>query len=266
MSHLVKPPLGTLPIIGHPLAQGLVGCWLMNEGGGNMIYDLSGNGNDGTLKGNTHWVPGKYGSCLDFPGDGDYVNVPKDTTLDIDTVFTISFWVFFDGANGCYILNNYQDGSGRSILIHSDTDGSDQSIEVHIDDGSDVTGGQAVDGVSRNEWHHIVVTRNRGVEDCKSYLDGVATTTFTDNTAGTVVSDLDWTFGAQSSATSKQELNGKIDNVMIFDRALSASEIQQLYCDPFCMFNRRFIELWTGATSSGITPTEQNAIFFGCNF
>ncbi|MFB0523909.1 MAG: hypothetical protein ACETVZ_00085, partial [Phycisphaerae bacterium] len=52
----------------HPFARGLIGYWIMNEGGGSKVFDLSGNDNTGTFVGNTAWAAGKFGSCLSFDG------------------------------------------------------------------------------------------------------------------------------------------------------------------------------------------------------
>ena len=52
MGHILKPRLGLRLNHNHPLAQGLVGCWVMNEGGGDKVFDLSGNGKAGTFSGN----------------------------------------------------------------------------------------------------------------------------------------------------------------------------------------------------------------------
>jgi len=73
---MLKPPLGSLPNFGHPLTRGLVGLWLMNEGGGNIVQDLSGNGYIGTLNDVT-WQAGLSGTTTLFPGvSGDYINIP----------------------------------------------------------------------------------------------------------------------------------------------------------------------------------------------
>jgi len=71
----IKPRLGTPLNKGHRLSKGLVGCWLMNEGCGGEVFDLSGNKNTGTLSGDTAWAAGKHGSCLSFDGNGDYVTL-----------------------------------------------------------------------------------------------------------------------------------------------------------------------------------------------
>ena len=57
-----KPILGRGINWGDPLARGLVGYWLMNEGVGNKVYDLSGNGRTGTISG-ALWTAGKFGRC-----------------------------------------------------------------------------------------------------------------------------------------------------------------------------------------------------------
>ncbi len=72
-----KPPLGTPINWGHPLAQGLVGCWLMNEGGGLYAFDSSGRNNKGALTNLPLWYPGKSGTALSFDGSYDHV----DTTI-----------------------------------------------------------------------------------------------------------------------------------------------------------------------------------------
>ena len=53
----VKPPLGVRVNSRHSLADNLAGYWLVNESGGNTIYDLSGNGNNMTNSGGT-WITG----------------------------------------------------------------------------------------------------------------------------------------------------------------------------------------------------------------
>ena len=77
----------------HWSTDGLVGCWLCNEGGGNTIFDLSGNGNHGSFTG-TVWGTGRDGPALDFDGD-DYVSVGSDSSIDISLFSELSIlaWV-----------------------------------------------------------------------------------------------------------------------------------------------------------------------------
>ena len=73
---LIKPIKSSIVNPTHPLAKGLVGCWLLNEGTGNKISDLSGHGNSGTIYGSPAWSAGPTGGCLEFVnGNSQYVNL-----------------------------------------------------------------------------------------------------------------------------------------------------------------------------------------------
>ena len=87
----VKPYRGTPLNKNHPLARGLAGCWVMNEGTGFKVFDLSGNGNTGTMTGmtNSDWVPGTDGYALDFDGTDDYIAVGDRSSLQFSDAFTI---------------------------------------------------------------------------------------------------------------------------------------------------------------------------------
>ena len=61
--------------------QSLAGAWLFDEGAGNTVSDISGNSNDGELKGNPGWSEGQFGKALDFNGSSDYVEVPDSESL-----------------------------------------------------------------------------------------------------------------------------------------------------------------------------------------
>ena len=63
---IIKPVLGTRLDSRHPLSQGLVGCWLFNEGAGTSVADLSGNNKYGTLIGTAGWRPTEKGMALDW--------------------------------------------------------------------------------------------------------------------------------------------------------------------------------------------------------
>jgi len=78
----LKPVRGIRLNKSHPLVRGLVGCWLFNEGSGNIVQDSSGNGNTGSLIADTHWVPGKSGPALDFDGTGDNVEIAHNDILN----------------------------------------------------------------------------------------------------------------------------------------------------------------------------------------
>ena len=84
---------------GHRLTQGLVGWWLFNEGGGTIIHDYSGRGNDGELKNmdpDTDWViggnPRISGYVPDFDGDDDYCEITTGIPFFDGANFSASWW------------------------------------------------------------------------------------------------------------------------------------------------------------------------------
>jgi len=129
---LVKPPLGVQLIPGHPMNRGLVGWWLMNEGTGGTIYDLRGNGNYGTLEGDTHWVSGQHGPCLSFDGGGDYVDVTSSSLLSLPQTFnfTLTFW-----------FNAYNNQSDKAAFAFS---GPTDDLVFYPNDSANGSGGTRV--------------------------------------------------------------------------------------------------------------------------
>jgi prepilin-type N-terminal cleavage/methylation domain-containing protein len=74
-------------------AQGLVGYWPFDEGSGTIAKDYSGNGNDGTLVNGPTWVDGKVGKALSFDGVDDYVQIPLGTG-SLGQGYTILAWFY----------------------------------------------------------------------------------------------------------------------------------------------------------------------------
>ena len=78
-----KPLLGTSLDWNHPLSEGLIGCWVMNEGAGNKIYDLSGSGIHGVITGGI-WV----GQGINFNGSSDFISAGNALGGSVRTVFS----------------------------------------------------------------------------------------------------------------------------------------------------------------------------------
>lgn len=218
-----KPMLGRQINWSHPSAKGLVGCWLMNEGSGNKVLDLSGNGWDGTFQNDTHWVPGKFGSALDFDGTGDYVS----TNLAVGTTMYVSFWVKPDVIN----IDKAVMFSWRGVYLDSVMFYSSKWNFWSSGGGFDINPASPTPVVGK--WHHVVAGFETGVA-AYLYVDGQLIGSDSSITTPTinVVS-----FGG---TTQGDCLNGQIDNVMVFNRVLSASQIAQLYQNSFYMFEPSF--------------------------
>ena len=232
-----KPMYGVLLNPYHPLARGLVGCWLFNEGGGNVVYDLSRHGNHGLLGGGTAgycpaWITGKFGSALSFDGENDYVDCGNDESLNPSDEITIEAWIKISALPS----------HGKAIVAKvGPAPSHDQYHFVLKTDGHIFWTTNERDAwtisnstISTNQWIHIAVTAISG-SNRKIYINGRLDknhdTTYTfDSTTNTAKIGYSDRFGSESY------FNGIIDEVRIYNRALSAAEIWQLYTDPFCKF------------------------------
>ncbi len=240
---LPKPTRGIRLNKSHPLARGLVGYWLFNEGSGNKVFDLSGNRNTGTLVADTHFVPGKFGPALSYDGTGDSVVMGAVNTFG-DTDYTLVVWVKLSAKASVYAVI----GKGKNALA-----GGADSIEYAVayssgDDRwrftiADQTNYQhllanTLGSPSIGVWYQVVcihsATENKVYIYINGKLDNSAATTVTPSSSTGSFNIGSWDL----DSVNDRNLNGQIDHAMICNRALSASEIALLYREPFCMFDR----------------------------
>lgn len=243
-----KPLLGISLNGDHDLSRELVGVWLFNDRPGvvGKTYDLSGNGYDMTLVGAADSVSGRFGNALNFNGDGsgDYATTPSAVVTGPPCTFVC--WARPDtlAENENRMVTVTVDGASTDVLGIL-LDGPSDKLQVQHYDG-DGDGAFSTKTMVANQWHHCVGVF---VSDSSriAYLDGVAgpeNTDVQDALTGLDVTDigaLSWTGGRI------QEWAGQIDNVTIYDRALSASEIAQLYANPFSMFEQERLPIATAA-------------------
>ena len=223
----VKPMLGQQINWGNPLTKGLVGYWLMNEGGGSKIYDFNENRkNIGTIT-NAIWVPGKFGSCLNFDGTGDYVSISGPTVPGGNAPFTFLAWIY-PSSNTAISDSIIWDLTDQNLLRISESGTTQAQVVFNAFTTNDrVSSGTGT--ITLNAWNQVV-----GLYDgsqMKIYTNGLfrAAVTPTGTYAASTMSRIG-TRGATN------DFDGKIDSVMCFNRALSASEIAELYREPFAMF------------------------------
>ena len=215
----------------------LAGWWRFDEGSGSTVYDRSGNGNDGTLNGDPQWVAGKIGGALGFDGRGDYVDCGNDASLDITDKVTIAVWVKTnDAGNGQH--NPYVTKGDCSYAIKHHIS---NSIEFFIyDDGDWHVVHFPVDGSFNDVWHHLAGTYDG--TNLKLYIDGTleATTAYTGSIANNVFS-----VNIGRNAQTERFYKGAIDDVRIYNRALTQDEIAAIYACEI-----------TSETTSEITDVE----------
>jgi len=220
------PAIAKAAILSKPANNlGLVGYWAMNEGNGTIAGDKSGNGNNGTLTGATipTWADGKRGKALNFDGSASYVDVGNRSNLKQTGDFTVSAWVFrttqtyptLIGWDASYLTNAY-------YLVYYTTD---NSWHTQTGGGSSVTIGG---NTTSDTWHYLTVVFDKTNSKVRLYLDG-SLDTATDKSISISYSDAtDFQIG-KNVAGGTQNWKGSIDDVRIYNRALSATEVAALY-------------------------------------
>ena len=216
------------------LNDGLVAYYPFN---GNA-NDESSNENDGTVNGAT-LIKNRFGSAdsaYSFDGVDDYIDV-GDIDI-IDTPISISSWINILGNNGEY----------RAIVAKRGS-GSDYNYDLTIlpmneiyfawSVGSSQNRIDTTSSLNNDRWYHVVlVYKNDGIAVPQIYVNGVETITdlYTgSNTSHLEESSANTLIGADFIGYPKEFFNGSIDDVRIYNRALSDSEIQQLYTMNDCV-------------------------------
>ncbi|HEV8725280.1 MAG TPA: LamG-like jellyroll fold domain-containing protein [Candidatus Binatia bacterium] len=210
------PPNG-----GTPVGQGLVAHWTFDEGSGTTASDASGNGNTATLINGPVWSAGKVGSALYFDGIDDNLVVANSSSLNLSGSFTLSAWV-----NPASAFTDF-----RSILVKNYTYYLYASVAGYCGSGNPLGGfAVSVDNtvcqaspLPANTWIHIALTYDGST--LTLYRNGVAVA----NAAAAGALSLT-TETLQIGASQYGEyFQGLIDEVRIYNRALTATEIQAFY-------------------------------------
>lgn len=207
------------------ISSGLVLRHQFEENSGSTAYDATSNDNDGTLTNGPTWdadsAVGSY--SLDFTvdsGGNSYVSVPDDTSLDISGDFSVAFWYnSTDPTTGIrQLIEQYSAGDGFYIAKNTAGD-----LQFLVDGDSSIVAHSYSSGwITDGNWHHVVAIRSG--DNFQMYVDGVA------NTASTVaVGVVTSTQPLLIGGTSSSDFDGKLDDVRLYTRALSSSDVTELY-------------------------------------
>jgi hypothetical protein len=202
---------------------GEIGWWKLDDGSGNVAKDSSRlNGNNGKLVNGPEWVKGRRGGALKFSGN-QYVslgNIFQGSYKEI----SIACWIK-------HPRSSWQDVVERSIWDNPD------GIALDMDyNGTSVSFGhygtvnfvQSHANVQDDRWHYVVGTMHQSGSRyiyC-IYVDGKLDNTAI-GSAGIEATSNGWSIGARYDGNWSYQ--GLIDDVRIFDRALTSHEVQKLY-------------------------------------
>ena len=238
------------------LKKGLV-LWLkLDEGSGNITYDYSGYGNNGSLytggeDSNTKWVDGKLGKALEFDGSNDWVKILDSESLKPSSEITISAWIYINSVAGgldwnCILMKGSWANNGYGFLFQ----------DAAVNNGGGILrfylpGIGTIDSTPNpfetGKWYHVVGTYDGSYmkiyinsNEVRSVYSGNSLTPTTHNLFIGRNNGVDYPF------------NGTIDEVRIYNRALSEAEIKALYYEGLTnKFNVTFYMLNEGIADLG---------------
>src|SRR3989344_1327302 len=225
------------------LNSGLVGHWTFDGADTNWttntVVERSDNGNTGAMPNmstSTSPAKGKIGQALNFDGVNDKVVVNHSSSINLNNAATFSLWIkalpqmqdpwanFVQKGNG---------GSGGGSLFFGAANNT-TNVHIRVDTPSDFNRNDQISNVLDGNWHYVSVTFESGT--VKMYKDGLQTGSFSyihgsgfGNTSNVFLG---------SAYGSQDFLLGLIDEVRIYNRALSASEVKALYNQSASKINK----------------------------
>jgi hypothetical protein len=202
-----------------PASSGLVGAWGFNEASGSTAADASGNGNAGTIANATHTTTGKFGGALSFNGTNASVTIPDSASLDLTSGMTLEAWVDPTAVGSAW----------RSVILKEQP--ADLIYALYAGNAkqkaaTDVftTADKQLSGTTNtplNTWTHLAATYDGAT--LRLYVNGV-------QKASKAVT------GAIKTSTGNLRIGGnsiwgewfagQIDEVRVYDKALTAAQIQ----------------------------------------
>lgn len=260
-----KQPESTTELSSHPVNQGILACYLFNEGTGNL-RNLANEKLPGILTNGPAWGVSGFGRCLSFDGTDDYVNC-GDVSTNASTVgnkITLLAWI--------KPTNLGSSGITSDVPIASKDDSlgaSSQREWIWAFEGSNGLILRTIGGNNSpqpnvwtaNEWQQAAIVWNVGT-NVVTYRNGIeiATTALTDTSPnGTFRLEI----GAWSTSSTPEFFEGEIGFFGVWQRGLSPSEIQNLYENPYLGLKSRrrwvpvVIQSGETVSLSGVSGTGQ---------
>ncbi|HJV36614.1 LamG domain-containing protein, partial [Geomonas sp.] len=195
---------------------GLVAAYSFNEGTGTTVADKSGNGNSGTLT-NTTWTTGKYGNALSFNGTSSMVTVKDSTSLHLSTGMTLEAWVMPTKISSVWQDVIYKGNDAFYLEATSPT----YSEPVGSANSSTSYRVYGTSALTANTWAHLAAT-----------FDGTTSRLYVN---GALVASKSQSVPIPSSTSPLQIggdslygewFSGKIDEVRVYNKALTQTQIQ----------------------------------------
>lgn len=214
--------------------EGLILFYDFPEDNGNMTTDYSTGTHPGTFVNTPTWVPGKCGPGLSFAAaSSEYIDPANDPVVGALNAKTIMMWAKVTDTNNFQTLySEHQFVTGAQISLYIDDSGTNNLVcfeEINSLSGSATACTSGNPSVIANKWVHIAYVNN-GTSDRKIYVNGTSylNDTTTLDMSGATLNQTDIArFGKSGSECCY--VNGILDGIRVYGKALSAEAINEIY-------------------------------------
>ena len=248
-----------------------IAYWKFDEGTGTVAYDSAGH-NDGNLVNGPTWTTGYIDGGLSFDGVNDYVYVPDSEDLDVSVAFTFAFWMYIN--QGALPIEHIisKDGSSDTTGAYNVYVLPDKSVEYEANNKFPYFNSGA-NSISQGVWDHVAITFDGSTSPSMIiYIDGVEKASGSPPAPSILSTYL--MIGRRGLSSDPRCFGGKLDDVRIYNLALSAEEIWQLYREglSYKAFNPKPADGQTGVDPNVVLSwspgkdAETHDVYFGTDF
>jgi hypothetical protein len=220
---------------GAALAAGLVGHWRLDEGAGTQARDSSGLNNHGALRGfQGPWLAGRHGMALEIPATpGVGVLVPQSSSIDgLRSAFTIAAWTYRTSHQPRWasaLSRRYLDSTSEHYILGFQTGVAKAMINTQLSDDGNAATVSGTTPAPLDRWVHLALTYDGAT--LRLYQDGVAVGV--EDYDQPLVGDrtplcLGCNQNLPGDTAADEPLSGRLDEVLLYGRALSAGDIARL--------------------------------------
>jgi hypothetical protein len=205
----------------------LIAWWKFDDGSGDTVADSSGFSRNGRLIGDPNWIDGITGGALEFDGDGDYVDVGKEPAFDIKNQITVSAWIkvnAFDKDWQTIIAKGDRSWRLQRNWNKNTLEFACSGLVVPGNDWGPVYGNT---DVNDRRWHHVAGVYDQ--EKIYIYIDGSLDASTT--ASGSIRVNEEPVYIGENSQMPNRFWNGLIDDIRIYNYALTAEEISEITRD-----------------------------------
>jgi hypothetical protein len=199
---------------------GMVAAYGFNEGSGTTTVDQSGSGNTGTLVGASWAATGKFGKALSFNGSSARVTIPDSPSLDLTTGMTLMAWVNPTANTSWRTVVLKETSNDLAYALYASSDTNRPGVWMNTTSTQSVTGTAQL---ALNTWTNVAATYDGAT--LRFYVNGAQAGSKA-VTPSMLVSGNPLQIGG--NAVWGEYFAGLIDEVRVFNRALTASEISSL--------------------------------------